>query len=78
MRTARTITAARYAWLIERLGLNQSSAARFLGISLRQSQRIAAGERRIEPAPAMLLETMVAQRLAPDDVLRMIGGKPKS
>jgi DNA-binding transcriptional regulator YiaG len=78
MRQARTITAARYAWLIERLGLNQSSAARFLGISVRQLRRIEDGQYRLDPARAMLLEIMFAQGIAPGDAQRMIGSKPKS
>jgi hypothetical protein len=75
MRMQRTITPARYAWLIERLNLNQSAAGRFLGISDRQSRRFIAGDIRIDPATAMLLEIMVAHNLSPNDALRMIGGK---
>jgi len=69
----RTITPARYAWLIDRLGLNQSSAARFLGISDRQSRRFIAGDIRVDPAIAMLLELMVRRAVPPDEALRSIG-----
>ena len=74
----RTITAARYAWLIERLGLNQSSAAYFLGISPRQSRRLIAGEYSVEPAAAMLLELMLEHGISVEEALRSIWSKPES
>jgi hypothetical protein len=67
MRTARTITAARYVWLIERLGLNQSSAARLLGISDRQSRRFVAGDARVDRSIAMLFELMVELGITPEE-----------
>jgi hypothetical protein len=70
----RTISAARYIWLIERLGLNQTTAANFLGVSSRQSRRYVAADRKVDPAAAMLLELMVLRGITVEEALRLIGG----
>jgi len=57
-----------YQQLIDRLKLNQSAAARFLGISDRSSRRYAAIER---PAPTpigLLLSLMIKRKISPEEV----------
>jgi ssRNA-specific RNase YbeY (16S rRNA maturation enzyme) len=69
------ITGDRFERLIDRLGLNRSEAARFLGIDTRTCFRMIAGEYRVDPATAMLLSLMVKHEITPDEALGSIGIK---
>jgi predicted transcriptional regulator len=60
----------RYQRLIERLGMSRQSAARFLGVDHRTSERYANGEREVPVAVQMLLEHMARQRITPDEIRR--------
>lgn len=62
------MTANQYRAAIERLGLSQRGAARFLGIPERQSRRYALDEAEIPEAVGKLLRLMVRLKLKPDDV----------
>jgi DNA-binding transcriptional regulator YiaG len=62
------MTAHQYATAIERLGLSQRAAGRFLGIDERQSRRWIAGEARVQEAAAKLLRLMIRLGLTPDEV----------
>jgi len=57
-RTNRTMSPRDYDRTITALGLNQSSAARFLGVSQRTSARYISGEAEVPPAAVMLLRLM--------------------
>jgi predicted transcriptional regulator len=57
-----------YRKLIEELGLNQSSAARFLGISERMSRAYALGEYPVNPPIAKFLKTMAHYHLRPERI----------
>lgn len=54
--------------LLRTVGLNQVTGARFLGLSLRQVQRIAAEEYELDRAASLLLLTMEHWRLKPHHV----------
>lgn len=62
------MTPKQYAEAIERLGLSQRSAAKFLGVNERQSRRWIAGEARIPESVAKLLRLMVRLKVRPEDV----------
>lgn len=62
------MTPAQYRAVIERLGLSQRAAGKFLGINERQSRRWIAGGPRIPEATAKLLRLMVKLGLKPEDV----------
>jgi hypothetical protein len=62
-----------YLYLLEKLGLSQRGAARFLGIAERTSRNYASGERAIDPRTAMLLELMVRREVSVEEALRTIG-----
>ena len=54
--------------LLRTVGLNQVTAARFLGISLRQVARIAAEEYELDRAASLLLLTMEHWKLKPHHI----------
>jgi hypothetical protein len=54
--------------LLTNVGLNQVTGARFLGLSLRHVQRIAAEEYELDRAAALLLLTMEHWNLRPHHV----------
>jgi plasmid maintenance system antidote protein VapI len=58
-----------YAEAIERLGLSQRGAGKFLGVDERTSRKWIAGDARIPESVAMLLRLMVRLKIKPDDVL---------
>ena len=62
------MTPKQYAEAIERLGLSQRSAAKFLGVNERQSRRWIAGEARIPESVAKLLRLMVRLKVRPEEV----------
>lgn len=61
------MTANQYRAAIERLGLSQVTAARFLGVSIRTSHKYANGDR-IPVAIAKLLRLMIKLQLTPEDI----------
>lgn len=74
----RAISAERFAKLLDRLGLSQRAAARFLGIDERMARHFVAGTKPVDPRTAMLLELMVKQKVSPQDALRLIGISPRA
>lgn len=62
------MTPRQYAEAIDRLGLSQRAAGRFLGVDERTSRKWIAGDSRIPEAVAKLLRLMVRLRLNPEDV----------
>ena len=64
-RKVAAISPAEYERLLAALGLNQSSGARFLGISDRTSRRYVAGEAEVPAAAVKLLRLMLHLRLGP-------------
>lgn len=62
------MTPKQYADAIERLGLSQRAAGKFLGIDERTSRKWIAGDARIPESAAKLLRLMVRLKLSPDDV----------
>ena len=56
----RALSPKGYERALVELGLNQSSAARFLGISGRQSRRYVAGDANVPPPIALLLRALIA------------------
>lgn len=62
------MTPKQYADAIERLGLSQRRAGRFLGVDERTSRKWIAGDARIPESAAKLLRLMVRLKLKPDDV----------
>jgi hypothetical protein len=67
-KTRATMSAAQYRAAIERLEFTQVGIAPFLGISRRQAQRYALGERKIPEAVAKLLRLMLRLNLRPEDI----------
>jgi hypothetical protein len=63
---AKFTTPKEYADLIERLGLSQNGAARFLRIGPRTSRRWIAGEARIPYHVGLLLDLMLQHKIEPD------------
>ena len=61
----RTMTPDQYAWYINKLGMTQAGAGRFLGISERTSRRYIRGEGEIPPAQALLLRSMYFHKDTP-------------
>ncbi len=57
-----------YAEAIDRLGLSQRAAGRFLGVEERTSRRWISGESAIPESVAKLLRLMVQMKLKPEDV----------
>ena len=64
-RKVAAISPAEYERLLAALGLNQSSGARFLGVSDRTSRRYVAGEAEVPAAAVKLLRLMLHMRLGP-------------
>jgi hypothetical protein len=62
------MTPTQYRTAIEKLGLSQVRAARFLGIAVRTSQGYALGEYPVPEAIAKLLRLMVRLGIKPEDV----------
>lgn len=62
------MTPKQYADAIERLGLSQRAAGRFLGVEERTSRRWISGESAIPESVAKLLRLMIARKISPDDV----------
>jgi hypothetical protein len=62
------MTANQYASAIEKLGLNQVTASRFLGISIRTSHGYANGETPVPEAIGKLLRLMIRLELNPTEV----------
>ena len=63
----------RYRELIEKLGMTQVGAAKWMDIGERTSRRWAIGEVDVPLAVIMLLETMVKCELTPHQVRAMVG-----
>ena len=63
------MTPKQFADAIERLGLSQRGAGKFLGVDERTSRKWIAGDARIPESAAKLLRLMVRLKLKPDDVL---------
>jgi len=57
---------------LARLKLNQSSGARFLGISARHMRKIVAGEYQLSKAAGMLLRVMIRHKLTTADVEKLL------
>jgi DNA-binding transcriptional regulator YiaG len=64
-RKVAAISPAEYERLLAALGLNQSSGARFLGVSDRTSRRYVAGEAEVPASAVKLLRLMLHLRLGP-------------
>lgn len=62
------MTPKQYAEAIERLGLSQRGAGKFLGVDERTSRKWIADDARIPESAAKLLRLMVKLKLKPDDV----------
>ena len=59
---------AEFQKAIERLGLTQVGAAKFLGVNETTSRRWIANRHPVPPPVAMLLNTMIKQGLVPEEV----------
>lgn len=66
--TEPAMTPTQYANAIERLGLSQRAAGRFLGVGERTSRRWISGESAVPESVAKLLRLMVKLKLDPEDV----------
>lgn len=62
------MTGVQYRAAIEKLGLSQQGAARFLCVGERTSRRWALGEARVPESVAMLLRLMIRLKIKPEDV----------
>jgi hypothetical protein len=69
------MTALEYRDCIAALGLSQIAAAEFLGISPRQSRRLASGERVPEIWVEIVLRLMVEYNISVDEVNKLIKRK---
>jgi hypothetical protein len=65
--------ADQYRKLIEKVGLNQSEAARFLMIDGRTSRRYADGSYEVKPITAMLLAVMAKYNVTPAEARKLAG-----
>ncbi len=61
------MTPKQYADAIERLGLSQRGAGKFLGVDERTSRKWIAGDARIPEAVAKLLRLMIRLKVTPDE-----------
>ena len=61
------MTPKQYAEAIQRLGLSQRGAAKFLGVDERQSRRWIAGEARIPESAAKLLRLLIKIGMNPSN-----------
>ena len=55
----RTMTAEEYGQAVRQLGMSVAASARFLGISARQAGRYIKGNVAVDPAHALLLNSMI-------------------
>lgn len=62
------MTPKQYAEAIDRLGLSQRAAGKFLGVDERTSRKWIAGGARIPESVALLLRLMIRLKLSPDEV----------
>jgi len=62
------VTPRQYADAIDRLGLSQRAAGRFLGVDERTSRRWVLGESAIPESAAKLLRLMIRLNIKPEDV----------
>ena len=62
------MTPKQYAAVIEKIGLSQRGAGKFLGVDERTSRKWVAGDARIPQAVGMLLRLMVKLKLNPSDL----------
>ncbi len=62
------MTPKQYVDAIDRIGLSQRAAGKFLGVDERQSRRWVAGDSAVPESVAKLLRLMVRLKLTPDDV----------
>jgi hypothetical protein len=60
-----------YRQALDKLGLSQTAAAPFLGVSPRTSQSFALGEATVHRSIALLLRTMVKLKLTIEDIEKM-------
>ena len=61
------MTPKQYAEAIERLGLSQRGAGKFLGVDERTSRKWIAGDARIPESVAKLLRLMIRLKILPDE-----------
>jgi len=66
------MTAKQYRAAIAALGLSQVGAARFLGVDGRTSRRWIAGERPVPEPVSRFLRYMVAAKVTPEQVEKLI------
>jgi hypothetical protein len=66
------MTPAEYRRTIAALGLTQVGAAKLLGVDPRTSRHRIAGSRRIDEPAARFLQYILAARIRPADVLRLL------
>jgi hypothetical protein len=57
-----------YNAIISKMGLSQIAAGKMLGLSPRQSQRVASGESPVPLPVAKLLRLIVQRKIKPEDV----------
>ena len=62
------MTPKQYAEAIERVGLSQRAAGKFLGVDERTSRKWVAGDNRVPESVAMLLRLMIRLKLKVEDV----------
>jgi hypothetical protein len=62
------VTPNQYKSAIDRLGLSQVGAARFLGVDDRTSRRWISGERDVPEPVSRFLRYLIAAKVTPDEV----------
>ncbi|PWT73950.1 MAG: hypothetical protein C5B60_07510 [Chloroflexi bacterium] len=67
------MNSAEYRAVIAELGLTQTAAARLLGVSPRTSRKWACDETDIPGPAARLLRLMIAAKITPQRVAKLIG-----
>jgi hypothetical protein len=66
----------KYERLTTKLGMTQQGAARFFGISMRQSRRYVSGEEPNVPDAIMMLLSLMVERKIEPDLVRQIAKLP--
>lgn len=66
------MTSSDYRAALDALGLNQSAAARLLGVNVSTSQRWIAGDRSVPEPAARFLRFLVAANISPERVHRLL------